>query len=380
MKKKSERAGAVASRTDGYYQNLLSKDSSGLKKDKDNHAADVKAAETPTPSPQKGVEISPAPTTAGDSSPLHPVLSSLSPICPRTSPAILVRWKFAPDFPKINPGFAILEHLSSAKHLVLRVNKAKGGLEVFFRDEKSTLAALNFLQQNSSIRDGMTLTSKYLYPGIRTEIRTIDTCTSAGFLLTEEMLSQSLSKLLGENYLSVRPDYLFIKDTSVLSGFSVYTRREMRKTYGDPDTFEVIGPNNARMVCQLVLQKRKEINKPAGLPSSRPSPSPGPSAAAESAEVIKAKKAEKNKKKRDAKKEKKKNLAEAVNAASPPSAPAKGGAPQPSTSLSVPEEKSSATVAPQPSTSLSVVKEKSSAAVAPPASKVQSVVVEKSST
>jgi hypothetical protein len=379
MKKKSERAGAVASRADGYYQNLLSKESSGLKKDKDNHAADVKAVETPIPTPQKGVENSPAPTTAGDSSPLHPVSSS-TPVCLRTSPAILVRWKFAPDFPKINPGFAILEHLSSAKHLVLRVNKAKGGLEVFFRDEKSTLAALNFLQQNSSVRDGMTLTSKYLYPGIRTEIRTIDTCTSAGFLLTEEMLSQSLSKLLGENYLSVRPDYLFIKDTSILSGFSVYTRREMRKSYGDPDTFDVIGPNNARLVCQLVLQKRKVNNKPAGLPSSHPSPSSGPPAAAESAEATKAKKAEKNRKKRDAKKEKKKNLAEAVNAASPPSAPAKGGAPQPSTSLSVVEEKSSAAAAPPVSKAQSVVEEKSSAAVAPPASKLQSVVVEKSST
>jgi hypothetical protein len=379
MKKKSERAGAVASRADGYYQNLLSKESSGLKKDKDNHAADVKAVETPIPTPQKGVENSPAPTTAGDSSPLHPVSSS-TPVCLRTSPAILVRWKFAPDFPKINPGFAILEHLSSAKHLVLRVNKAKGGLEVFFRDEKSTLAALNFLQQNSSVRDGMTLTSKYLYPGIRTEIRTIDTCTSAGFLLTEEMLSQSLSKLLGENYLSVRPDYLFIKDTSILSGFSVYTRREMRKSYGDPDTFDVIGPNNARLVCQLVLQKRKVNNKPAGLPSSHPSPSSGPPAAAESAEAIKAKKAEKNRKKRDAKKEKKKNLAEAVNAASPPSAPAKGGAPQPSTSLSVVEEKSSAAAAAPVPKVQSVVEEKSSAAVAPPASKLQSVVVEKSST
>jgi hypothetical protein len=379
MKKKSERAGAVASRADGYYQNLLSKESSGLKKDKDNHAADVKVVETPTPTPQKGVENSPAPTTAGDSSPLHPVSSS-TPVCLRTSPAILVRWKFAPDFPKINPGFAILEHLSSAKHLVLRVNKAKGGLEVFFRDEKSTLAALNFLQQNSSVRDGMTLTSKYLYPGIRTEIRTIDTCTSAGFLLTEEMLSQSLSKLLGENYLSVRPDYLFVKDTSVLSGFSVYTRREMRKSYGDPDTFDVIGPNNARLVCQLVLQKRKVNNKPAGLPSSHPSPSSGPPAAAESAEATKAKKAEKNRKKRDAKKEKKKNLAEAVNAASPPSALAKGGAPQPSTSLSVVEEKSSAAAAAPVPKVQSVVEEKSSAAVAPPASKLQSVVVEKSST
>jgi hypothetical protein len=379
MKKKSERAGAVASRADGYYQNLLSKESSGLKKDKDNHAADVKVVETPTPTPQKGVENSPASTTAGDSSPLHPVSSS-TPVCLRTSPAILVRWKFAPDFPKINPGFAILEHLSSAKHLVLRVNKAKGGLEVFFRDEKSTLAALNFLQQNSSVRDGMTLTSKYLYPGIRTEIRTIDTCTSAGFLLTEEMLSQSLSKLLGENYLSVRPDYLFVKDTSVLSGFSVYTRREMRKSYGDPDTFDVIGPNNARLVCQLVLQKRKVNNKPAGLPSSHPSPSSGPPAAAESAEAIKAKKAEKNRKKRDAKKEKKKNLAEAVNAASPPSALAKGGAPQPSTSLSVVEEKSSAAAAAPVPKVQSVVEEKSSAAVAPPASKLQSVVVEKSST
>jgi hypothetical protein len=379
MKKKSERAGAVASRADGYYQNLLSKESSGLKKDKDNHAADVKVVETPTPTPQKGVENSPAPTTAGDSSPLHPVSSS-TPVCLRTSPAILVRWKFAPDFPKINPGFAILEHLSSAKHLVLRVNKAKGGLEVFFRDEKSTLAALNFLQQNSSVRDGMTLTSKYLYPGIRTEIRTIDTCTSAGFLLTEEMLSQSLSKLLGENYLSVRPDYLFVKDTSVLSGFSVYTRREMRKSYGDPDTFDVIGPNNARLVCQLVLQKRKVNNKPAGLPSSHPSPSSGPPAAADSAEATKAKKAEKNRKKRDAKKEKKKNLAEAVNAASPPSALAKGGAPQPSTSLSVVEEKSSAAAAAPVPKVQSVVEEKSSAAVAPPASKLQSVVVEKSST
>jgi hypothetical protein len=316
--KKAVRAGTVASRTDGFYQNLSKDSSERPKKDKDNHAADVKAAETPSPPPQKGVENPPASTTAGNSSPLTPESSTY--ISSRTSSAVLIRWKFAPNSPKINPAFAILNHLTDAKFTVVRVNKAKGGLEVFFRNEKTTLEVLNFIQQKSSIcNDSMNLSAKYLYPGIRTEIRTLDTCTSAGFLLTEEMLSQALSKLLGETCLSIRPDYLFIKDTSILSGFSVYTRRELRKEWGDPDTFEVVGPNNTHLVCQLILRKRKDNNKPtSSLRSSNPFfASTGGPTVTETVEAVKARKIEKNKKKREAKKEKnKKNLVEASRVAS----------------------------------------------------------------